>query len=112
LAAKTAADPYFVLQVAFCRRDVEPPMHGEYAHVEAIEFEGGAKALADGFGAEGKGAQQPHLLGAREQHDQQTFTGVPRACLSEDLTGSFILSHMEVKPMPTMASSTTRQNMR
>lgn len=49
------------MKIALSCRDVEPAVHGEHADVEAVELEGGAKALADCLGAERQGRQQPHL---------------------------------------------------
>jgi hypothetical protein len=102
--------PYSVLQIALRRRYIEPAMHSEHAHIEAVQLESGTEALAHSFSAEGERGQQPYLqqtcdAGAPPLHWHSTAAHSPP-------TGSFILSHMDVKPMPTIASSTTRQKMR
>jgi hypothetical protein len=58
--------PYSVLQIALRRRYIEPAMHREHAHVEAIQLESGTEALAHSFSAEGERAQQPDLKQTRD----------------------------------------------
>jgi hypothetical protein len=53
--------PYFVLKVTLGGGNIEPAVHGQHADVKAVQFEGGAEALADCFSTVSKRRQQPHL---------------------------------------------------
>jgi hypothetical protein len=110
LLEKSCRGAYFVLQIALRGGYIEPAVHSQHAHVESVELESGAKALAHSLCAECKGVQQPHLHAGN--HNVGKRNGARWAERWRERTGSFIFCHMEVNPMATIASSTTRQNMR